>query len=301
MDWLNYHHLLYFCTVVREGGVSRAAEKLRLAQPTVSAQVRQLEEMVGQPLFDRQGRRLVLTDVGRLVYQYADEIFTLGREMVETLKGRPTGRPQRLTVGVANAVPKLVVQRLLQPALSGASPMHLVCREDHQDRLLTELATHALDVVISDAPAPPHVRVKVFSHVLGQSGTTFFAPAPLAGKLRRKFPQSLSDTPLLLPAQGNAMRRTLDQWFELHGVQPVTLGEFDDSALMKAFGQAAAVVFPAPTVIEAEVVRQYRVQVVGRAPQAVERYYAISVERRITHPGVAAITGAARSDMFAER
>ncbi len=299
MDWINYHHLLYFCTVVREGGVSRAAEKLRLAQPTVSAQVRQLEDVIGQPLFERQGRRLVLTEVGRLVYQYADEIFTLGQEMVETLKGRPAGRPQRLTVGVANAVPKLVVQRLLQPALSGQTPMHVVCREDQQDRLLAELATHTLDVVISDGPAPPHVRVKVFSHALGQSGTSFFAPAPLARSLRRGFPGSLAGAPLLLPTQGTALRRTLDQWFGLHGVQPMPLGEFDDSALMKAFGPAANAVFPAPSVIEAEVMRQYRVQVVGRAPQAVERYFAISVERRITHPGVAAITGAARADMFA--
>ncbi len=197
MEWLNYHHLLYFWTVVREGGVSRAAEKLRLAQPTVSAQVKLLEETLGQPLFDRQGRRLVLTDTGRVVYRYADEIFGIGREMMETLKGRAPGRPLQLTVGVANAVPKLIVHRLLQPALSGEQEVHLVCREDSTEALLAELATHALDVVITDVPPPPHVRVKVFGHLLGESDTSFFAPPAVAAKLRRRFPQSINDTALL--------------------------------------------------------------------------------------------------------
>lgn len=298
MEWLNYHHLLYFWTVVREGGVSRAAEKLRLAQPTVSAQVKLLEDTLGQTLFDRQGRRLVLTDTGRVVYRYADEIFGIGRELLETLKGRAPGRPLHLTVGVANAVPKLIVHRLLMPALSGEEDVRLECREDRTETLLAELATHELDVVISDVPPPPHIRVKVFSHLLGESGTTFFAAGPLAGKLRRRFPQSLSDQPLLLPAPSTALRRALDQWFETEDLHPRVVGQFDDSALMKAFGQAGTAAFPAPSVIEPEIIRQYKVQVVGRVPTIYERYYAISAERRLKHPGVLAITNAARTDLF---
>ena len=298
MEWLNYHHLLSFWTVVREGGVSRAAEKLRLAQPTVSAQVKLLEDTLGQTLFDRQGRRLVLTDTGRVVYRYADEIFGIGRELLETLKGRAPGRPLHLTVGVANAVPKLIVHRLLMPALSGEEDVRLECREDRTETLLAELATHELDVVISDVPPPPHIRVKVFSHLLGESGTTFFAAGPLAGNLRRRFPQSLNDQPLLLPAPSTALRRALDQWFETEDLHPRVVGQFDDSALMKAFGQAGTAAFPAPSVIEPEIIRQYKVQVVGRVPTIYERYYAISAERRLKHPGVLAITNAARTDLF---
>lgn len=299
MDWLNYHHLLYFWTVVREGGMSRAAEKLRLAQPTISAQVKLLEEMVGDKLFERQGRRLVLTDVGRLVYRYADEIFGIGRELLETLKGRPTaGRPLSLTVGVANAVPKLVVHRLLQPAIASDHAIRLLCREDGTEALLAELATHALDVVITDVPAPPHVRVKVFNHVLGESDTTFFATAPIAAKLRRRFPRSLQGAPMLLPTTHTALRRALDQWFETEEIRPQVIGEFDDSALMKAFGQGGAGVFPAPSAIEDEIMRQYRVQAVGRTKAVRERYFAITAERRLKHAGVLAITETARTLVF---
>jgi LysR family transcriptional regulator, transcriptional activator of nhaA len=297
MEWLNYHHLLYFWTVVREGGVSRAAEKLRLAQPTVSAQVKLLEDTLGQPLFDRQGRRLVLTDTGRVVYRYADEIFGIGRELLEALKGQAPGRPLPLTVGVANAVPKLIVHRLLQPVLSGNPPVRLICREDNTEALMAELATHELDVVISDVPPPPHVRVKVFGHVLGESDTTFFAAPPLAGKLRGRFPRSLNEAQIFLPATTTSLRRGIDQWLESEDLHPRVVGEFDDSALMKAFGQAGTAAFPGPTVITREIVRQYRVQVVGRVPVR-ERYYAISVERRLKHPGVLAVTNTARIDLF---
>lgn len=300
MEWLNYHHLLYFWTVVREESVSRAAEKLRLAQPTVSAQVKLLEDALGDKLFERQGRRLVLTDVGRLVYRYADEIFGIGRELMETIKGRPSGRrPLSLTVGVANAVPKLIVQQLLKPALFDEQEVHLVCREGSTDVLLAELATHALDVVIADVPAPPHVRVKVFSHLLGESGTSFFGSGAIVAKAKRKFPRSLDGVPLMLPTAGTSLRRGLDHWFEAAGLQPRVIGEFDDSALMKAFGQAGDVLFPAPTAIEREICRMYRVQVVGRAPEVRERYYAISVERRLKHPGVLSITKTAKTEVFA--
>ncbi|HSL22875.1 MAG TPA: transcriptional activator NhaR [Vicinamibacterales bacterium] len=299
MDWLNYHHLLYFWTAAREGGVSRAAEKLRLAQPTVSAQIRLLEDRLGDKLFERQGRRLVLTDVGRLVFRYADEIFGIGREMMEALKGRPSGgRPLPLSVGVANAVPKLVVHRLLRPAVSGAHAIQLVCREDSAETLLAELATHALDVVITDLPAPPHVRVKVFSHLLGESDTSFFGAGTLARRLRRGFPRSLNGAPVLLPTPHTALRRALDQWFETEDLHPRVVGEFDDSALMKTFGQAGDATFPAPSAIAGEVVRQYRVSAIGRAKTVRERYYAISAERRLKHPGVLAITTAAKTAVF---
>jgi LysR family transcriptional activator of nhaA len=299
VDWLNYHHLLYFWTAVREGGISKAATRLRLAQPTVSAQIRLLEQALGERLFERQGRTLALTDTGRVVFRYADEIFGIGRELVETLRGRPPGgRPPQLSVGVANAVPKLIVYRLLRPALGGDEPMRLVCREDNADRLLAQLATHAIDVVLSDTPALPTSRVKVFNHLLGESDTTFFAPAALAGRLRRRFPDSLSRTPLLLPATTTTLRRSLDEWFEAERIRPTVVAEFDDSALMKAFGQGAGIAFPGPTAIERDICRYYGVRAVGRTSAVRERYYAISAERRLSHPGVLAITSAARDDVF---
>ena len=298
MDWLNYHHLLYFWTVVREGSVSKAAERLRLSQPTVSAQIRLLEETLGQRLLQRQGRTVVPTDVGRLVFRYADEIFGVGRELMETLRGRPAGRPLQLTVGVANAVPKLIVYRLLRPASQGPEPIHLVCREDNADRLVAELATHALDVVISDAPAPSNVRVKAFSHLLGESDTAFFAPAALAARLRRRFPESLRDTPVVLPTSNTALRRSIDQWFEREGLRPRIAGEFEDAALMNVFGEGAQAVFPGPAAIERDICRLYGVRVIGRASAVRERYYAVSVERRLKHPGVIAITSAAREEVF---
>jgi LysR family transcriptional activator of nhaA len=299
MEWLNYHHLLYFWTVAREGGISKAAGKLRLSQPTISAQVRLLEESLGQRLFQRQGRTLVMTDVGRVVFRYADEIFGIGRELMETLRGRPAGRPLQLTIGVANAVPKLIAYRLLRPAVRGEDPVYVVCREDNAEQLTTLLATHALDVVIADTPAPPHVRVKVFNHLLGESDTAFFAPAALASRLRRRFPRSLSDAPLLVPTANAALRRALDEWFDREDLRPRLAGEFEDSALMKAFGQGTGVVFPAPAVIAADVCRLYSVREIGRTPAVRERYYAISAERRLKHPGVLAITNAARDDVFA--
>ena len=299
MEWLNYHHLLYFWTVAREGGISKAAEKLRLSQPTISAQIRLLEASLGQRLFQRQGRTLVMTDVGRVVYRYADEIFGIGRELMETLRGRPAGRPLQLAVGVANAVPKLIAYRLLHPAVQGAEPFHIVCREDNAEQLTTLLATHALDVVIADTPAPPHVRVKVFNHLLGESDIAFFAPAALSSRLRRRFPRSLTDAPLLVPTVNAALRRALDEWFEGEDLRPRLAGEFEDSALMKAFGQGTGAVFPAPAAIAADVCRFYGVREIGRTSAVRERYYAISAERRLKHPGVLAITSAARDEVFA--
>ena len=257
-----------------------------------------LEGALGERLLERHGRTLALTEVGRVVYRYADEIFTAGRELQETLKGRPSGGALQLSVGVANAVPKLIAYRLLRPAIEGPAAVQITCREDHPDQLVAQLAMHALDVVISDTPAPPHVRVKVFNHLLGESGTTFFAAGPLARRIRRRFPRSLNDTPTLLPTINTALRRALQQWFEAEDLHPPVAGEFEDSALLKAFGESGRAVFPAPTAIEREVCRHYKVAVVGRAPSVRERYYAISAERRLKHPGVLAITATARTELF---
>lgn len=301
LDWLNYHHLLYFWTVAREGGVSRAAQRLRLSQPAISAQVRRLEASLGARLLTREGRGVVLTETGQLVYRYADELFGIGRELLETLRGRPQGRPPVLSVGVVNVVPKLIAYRLLKPARHAPQPFNLVCREGNAEDLLTRLATHALDVLIADTPAPPHVRVKVFNHLLGESATAFFAPRRLAEKLRRRFPASLNGAAMLLPTTNTALRRGLDLWFERERLRPNVVGEFEDSALLKVFGQGDGVVFAAPDVIAADVRRVYGVSVIGRTQHVRERYYAISAERRVTHPGVVAITTAARDDLFVAR
>ncbi|MEQ1759950.1 MAG: transcriptional activator NhaR [Vicinamibacterales bacterium] len=299
MEWLNYHHLHYFWMAAREGSVSRASALLRLAQPTVSAQIRQLEGSLGTKLFQRQGRSLVLTDTGRLVYQFADEIFGIGRELIETVHGRQAGRSRPLAVGVANAVPKLIVSRLLRPLLLGPDPIRVVCREDNTEHLLAQLATHSLDVVIADVVAPPHVRVKVFSHTLGESSIAFFAPTDVAARIRRRFPSSLDGAPMVLPPSNTMLRRTLDQWFDARAIHPRIIGEFEDPALMKAVGADAGAIFPAPAAIARDVSRIYGVRQAGRTDEVVERYFAISVERRIRHPGVAALTSAAREDVFA--
>lgn len=298
MEWLNYHHLLYFWTVAREGSVVAATQRLRLAQPTISGQIRQLERQLGQQLFQRQGRRLVLTDVGRVVYRYADEIFGLGRELMDVLKSRPPGRPIRLTVGVADAVPKLVVRRLLDPAFRIGEPLQLVCREDRAERLLAELALHALDLVISDAPIPPQIAVKGFSHLLGECGVAVFGTPSLAQRHRRGFPRSLDGAPMLLPTDDNVLRRSLDQWLDANRLRPRIVAEFEDPAMLKTFGQVGRGLFLGPAVIEREICRQYGVRVVGRLDEVRERFYALSAQRRLEHPAVVALTRAARDQLF---
>ena len=299
MAWLNYHHLLYFWTVAREGTIARASKVLHLTEPTISAQVRTLERALGERLFRKSGRNLVLTDVGRVAFRYAEEIFTLGRELQDTLGGRGAGqRPARFVVGVADVVPKLIAHQLLRPALSLAEPVTLVCRDDAPERLLADLAVHALDLVISDAPVGPTVHVRAFNHLLGETGVTMFAVPELAERYRRGFPRSLDGAPVVLPAEHTVLRRALDQWFDDLGVRPDVRGQFSDSALMKVFGQAGMGVFPGPTVIEAEIRRQYAVRVVGRTTDVRESFYAISAERRIKHPAVLAIAEAARAKLF---
>jgi len=297
MEWLNYHHLLYFWVVAKEGSIAKASEELRLAQPTISGQIRALEESLGEKLFNRVGRGLVLTDMGRVVYRYAEEIFALGRELMDTVKDRPSGRPVRLQVGIANVVPKLIAHRILEPALRLTQKVKINVHEDTSEQLLAHLATHGLDLVISDAPIG-NVKVKAYSHLLGESGVTFFAAPATAKKHRKRFPQSLNGADLLLPSENTSVRRALETWFDSQSIRPIIVGEFDDTALMTTFGQNGDGIFPAATGLEREVQRQYGVQIVGRTDSVRERYFAISAERKLKHPAVIAITEAARRGLF---
>jgi len=298
MEWLNYHHLLYFWTVAREGSVTRAAGELRLGQPTVSAQIRTLEEALGEKLFTRAGRNLALTEVGRVVFRYADDIFSLGRELLDAVKDRPTGRPILFQVGIADVIPKLIAYRLLRPAFELSAPVRLVCREGKPDRLLAELAVHDLDLVLTDAPLGPTHKVKAFNHLLGECELTFFGSAPLARAHRRGFPRSLHGAPVLLPTDNATLRRALDQWFDTEGIRPVVMSECEDNALLDVFGAAGVGMFAAPAAIEKEIRREYGVEVIGRVGSVRERFYAISIERKLKHPAVVAIVEAAREKMF---
>ena len=298
MDWLNYHHLLYFWTVAREGSIVRASEKLRLAQPTISGQIRKLEESLEVRLFDRVGRGLVLTDAGRLVYRYADEIFTLGQEVMDAARGHRPGRPLRLVIGVTDVLPKLVAYRLIAPALRIPEHVEIVCVEGTPERLLAELAIFRLDLVLSDAPISKQIRVRAYSHLLGQCAVSFLGTAKLVRKYKKDFPHSLDRAPMLLPSGSAALRLSLDRWFESLKIRPHVCGEFDDSALLKEFGQAGTGLFCAPSIIEDEVKQQYRVKLLGRTDAVQERFYAISVERKLKHAAVVAISEAAQTELF---
>lgn len=298
VDWLNYHHLLYFWTVAKEGGISRAAEKLHLAQPTLSSQIKKLESAIGAKLFDRTGRSLVLTDTGQMVYRYADEIFSLGQELTDAIKGRPSEKKLRLTVGVPDVLPKLVVYELLKPALDMEEVVHLECYEGKLQELLADLALHRLDIVLADSPLTPDSNVRAFNHQLGECGVTVYAAKKLATKYRNDFPKSLDGAPMLLPTQNTTLRRYLEQWFDEQEVAPEVMHEFEDSAVLKVFGQAGHGLFVTPSAVENHVVSQYSVEIVGHIDDVRERFYAISVERRLKHPAVVAISEAARNRLF---
>jgi len=296
--WLNYNHLQYFWAVAREGSIVRAAEELLVSQPTISLQVRELERALGRKLFERAGRRLVLTDAGKLVYGYASDIFRTGQELVNALEHQPAGRALRLSVGVVDVIPKTIVYKLLEPALQLAQPVRVVCREDKSDRLLSDLAARRLDVVLSDGPIGTAVNLRGFNHLLGECGISFFASPELAPKVRRRFPASLDGAPVLLPTENTAMRRALGLWFDAQRVHPVVAGEFDDSATMTSFGRAGLGVFPAPSVVELEIRREYGVRLVGRTDAVRERYYAITGQAKLEHPAVVAVREAARKELF---
>jgi LysR family transcriptional regulator, transcriptional activator of nhaA len=296
-DWLNYHHLFYFWTTVREGGVSAASRRLRLTQPTVSEQIKELESTLGVALFLRRGRRLVLTDTGSHVYRYADEIFSLGRELVDTLAGRTAASRARLVVGIADVMPKLIVGRLLEPALQRDPLLRMVCYEDRHERLLSDLALYELDVVLTDTPMTPDSNFPGFSRLLGESAVSLFAKPKLAERLRKGFPKSLEDVPLLLPIEHTSLRLALTRWFETNGIRPRIRGEFQDSALLMAFGRSGEGIFAAPSVIAEEIMTQHRLEVVAELEGVRERFYAVTAERKITHPGVRAITELARTQL----
>lgn len=298
VEWLNYHHLLYFWAVAKHGSVAQASAELRLAQPTLSGQIRALERSLGEKLFRRAGRGLALTDAGELAYRYADEIFGLGKELTDTLKGRPTGRPQRLSVGISDVVPKMIAHRILEPALQLEVPAQLVCQEGKTERLLADLSLHSYDVILADAPVGGSIRVKAYNHLLGECGVTAFAAKGLADRIRRGFPKSLDGAPILMPTENTYLRRALDQWLEAVGVRPQVVAEFEDSALLKVFGEHGHGVFFAPTVVEKDVARYYGVHAIGQVPEVKERFYAITVERRIKHPAIQAICDHARRQMF---
>lgn len=295
MEWLNYHHLLYFWTVARLGGVARASEELRLTQATVSAQLKSLEASLGEKLFRKSGRHLALTDTGKLVFRYADEIFSLGQELLGTLKGRPEGRLARVTVGVADVMPKLVAYQLIEPALRLKDSYRIVCREGTNEELLPALAVHDLDVVLTDAPIEPARNVKAFHHLLGECDVLLFANAKLAATYRRGFPRSLDGAPFLLPTRNTILRRSLDQWFDQRDIRPKIIAEFEDNALLMVFGQRGVGVFVAPSVIRHEVERKYDVKVIGEVSSVRERFYAVSLDRKLKHPAVLAISEAARA------
>lgn len=300
MEWLNYHHFFYFWSVAKTGSIAAASKELRLAHPTVGAQIHRLESVLGVKLFARRGRNLVLTDAGRVAFRYADEIFSLGREFVDTVKGRSAGEPLRLVVGVSDVLAKSVVHRILEPAFRLQEPVRVVCREDRStEAFLGELAVHAVDVVLSDAPAGPGSPIRAFSHPLGECGSVFLAAPELARRCRRKFPGSLDGVPFLLPASDSTFRRAMNEWLSTHAIRPKIVAELDDAALATVLGEAGLGVFAAPEVVEKEIRRRYRVELVGRTQEVRQRFYAISVERKIRHPAVAAICEVARKHIFA--
>jgi len=291
---INYKHLHYFWAVAREGGIARAGERLHLTPQTISGQLSLLEEYLGVSLFSRVGRNLELTEAGRLMLSYADEIFSLGGELEEVMRQLPDGRPQMLRVGVVDVVPKSIAHRILAPALQMPESVRMVCREASLDTLLAELAVHRLDLVLADRPIPPTVSTRGFSHKLGECAISFFATVKLEKKLKGDFPRCLDGAPILLPSSGTQLRSGIDQWLDKYRIHPHMIAEFDDSALMKVFGQEGAGIFIAPAVIEAEVESQYQVAAIGRVDEVKEIFYAISVERKVTHPVVFAVVAAAR-------
>lgn len=301
MAALNYKHLHYFWVVAKAGGITAASERLHLTPQTVSGQISLLEEVLGFKLFSRARRRLALTDMGRVVMSYADEIFTAGEELEGVLRHPSGGRPLSIRAGVVDAVPKSVAFRLLEPAVRLPEAPRIVCREGKLADLMAELAVNRLDIVIADGPMPTGSNIKGYSHLLGECGLTFFATAKLAKKHEGPFPHSLDGAPFLLHGEDAMVRSRLLQWFHEQQVRPRIVGEFDDGALMKAFGQVGIGIFAAPSAITEEVIAQYGVVAIGQTDAVTERFYAISAQRRITHPAVVAISSSARKELFGQQ
>lgn len=292
---INYKHLHYFWVAAKQGGISRASELLHITPQTISGQITLLEDHLGKKLFRKAGRKLELTDTGRLVLSYADEIFSLGNELQESLHQQSAYRPLVFRVGIADVIPKSVAYRLLSPVLDLPENIRLICRENSTEQLLAELALHRIDMVIADTPIPENINVSGHSYPLGECGVTFLATDKLAKKFRAGFPQSISDAPLLVPSEVNMLRSRLDAWLDKMRLYPRILGEFDDSALMKTFGYAGVGVFVVPSAIADEVMHQFKVKKVGEITEVKEHFFAITVERRASHPAVATITRNAKT------
>jgi LysR family transcriptional regulator, transcriptional activator of nhaA len=299
MEWLNYHHLRYFWVVAKEGGLKKAAEKLHVSPPSISEQIKELEEALDEPLFRRAGRANVLTDAGQIVLRYAEEIFGLGAELMRAVKQRPGLQSLRFYVGVADAIPKLVVNDILKPVLTLPQKMHIICREGKLEDLLAQLAAHRLDLVLADEPASSSLGFRAFTHLLGESGVCFCAAPRLAARLRKGFPRSLHDAPALLPSENPPLRRSLEQWFRQRNIRPRVVAEFDDAALMTVMALDEKGFVPVPTVVAAEAVRRYELQRIGSTEECREQFYAITAERRIVHPAAVAVTEIAQQRLFA--
>ena len=294
MEWLNYHHLRYFWTVAKEGSLARAAEKLHVSQPSISEQIRELESAFGEKLFQREGRNNKLTAAGRVVFGYAEEIFALGRELMNAVKQRPGAKVLRLYVGVADSFPKLVTNEILKPVFSMPQTVHVICREGKMEDLLAQLAAHRLDIVLADEPASSSTNFKTYNHSLGETGTTFCAEKKLAAKLKRNFPRSLHDAPALLPTENTSLRRALETWFREQKIQPRIVAEFEDLALMKVMASEGRGFIALPSVAVNDAVGHYGFQTVGRTEKCRVHFHAITAERRIAHPAVVLITSQAR-------
>jgi LysR family transcriptional activator of nhaA len=290
MEWLNYHHLRYFWVVASEGSLAKASEKLHVSQPSISAQVAELEESLGVALFRRSGRRNVLTDAGQMVFGYADDIFALGRELVASVKNQAGKTGLRLYVGVADSFPKLLTNSILEPVFAMKPPVHVVCREGKLEDLLVQLAAHRLDIVLSDEPAPGSLNVKTFSHLLGECDVAFLASARLARQLKPRFPQSLDGAPALLPTENTGLRRSLEKWFHDISVKPNVLAEFEDPALMKVMAADGRGFIALPVVVEPDARQRYRFERIGSTAKCRDQFFAITAERRLRHPAVVKIT-----------
>ena len=295
---LNYRHLYYFWVVAKEGSVTRAAERLDVAVQTISAQLAQLEQTLGKSLLAPQGRRLVLTEAGRVALGYADQLFLLGEQMQEVLAETDVGKIMRLVVGISDSLPKLIAARLLDAALKLPQRVKLICYENDFESLLGNLSVHKLDVVLTDRPVPSGTTLRVFSHLLGESEISLFGLPELAQRYQPAFPLSLNGAPLLLPTRGNAIRGRLDHWFEVNDLRPDVIGEFDDNALLNTFGRSGIGLFPAPSALEKDVREQFGAVPVGKLVGVREQFYAISNERRIKHLAVEAILAAIHGEEF---
>ena len=296
---LNFLHLFYFWMVVRHGSITAACDRLHLTQPTISTQIRKLEKSLGHELFSRAGRDLELTEVGKTVFEYAEDMFAVGREMLGALRGVPSKRALRLHIGVPMILPKLITYHLLEPILHFPQPLQIVCHEAPLDLLIADLMRHKYDVILSDAPIPPHKRVRTYSHPLGSSSVTICASRDLAGRLQRRFPQSIDGAPMLLPAANTELRRLIDRWLDDTGLSPRVIAEINDSALLQVFGHGGAGVFPVPTAVLSEVKRQFDVEAVGQLDDLQLHFYAITLQRKLTHPAVVAISAAAKDGLLA--